>query len=142
MKAHDLNVEKKVENFSKYVRRQRLARFLACYEIFKLQLNVKGSIIECGVHEGNGVMSWAKISATLEPYNYHRQIIGFDTFEGFPSIATADLSDNPNARDGFFKEDYDVFEEMKSVISDFDNNRFINHKKKIELITTIRNFKK
>jgi hypothetical protein len=128
------NMEKKIENFAKYIRRQRIARFLACYEIYKLQLHIKGSIVECGVHEGNGIMTWAKISSTLEPYNYHRKIIGFDTFSGFPAIAEADKSENSNAHAGFFKEDYDVFEEMKSVITEYDNNRFINHIPKVELI--------
>ncbi len=72
----------KLNNFTKYVRRQSLARFMGQYELFKMQLDVKGSVVECGVimEESNGV---AKLSATLEPYNYHRKIIGFDTFTGF-----------------------------------------------------------
>ena len=46
--------DKKLANFPKYVRRQNIARFLAQSEIFKLQLPVKGSIVECGVHHGGG----------------------------------------------------------------------------------------
>ena len=52
-------VEVRLENFPKYVRRQHLKRFLALYELFKLVLPVKGSIVECGVFRGFGVMSWA-----------------------------------------------------------------------------------
>lgn len=37
--------EKKLENFPKYIRRQKLTRLLALYEIFKKILTVKGSII-------------------------------------------------------------------------------------------------
>lgn len=51
-----------------------------------MQLNIKGSIIECGVHQAGGVFTWAKLSSIYEPYNYHRKIIGFDTFKGFPSV--------------------------------------------------------
>jgi hypothetical protein len=131
---HSCTSEQKFEHFAKYVRRQRIARFLACYEIFKLQIHIKGSIVECGVHQGNGVMTWAKISSTLEPYGYQRKIIGFDTFSGFPSIDNIDKSFNPNAHKGFFKEDYDVFKELNTVIKDYDNNRFINQIPKIELI--------
>ena len=40
------SVETKLENFPKYVRRQKLKRFLALYEIFKMVLPVKGSIVE------------------------------------------------------------------------------------------------
>ena len=58
-------VEDKLENFPKYVRRQHLKRFLALYEIFKLVMPVKGSVVECGVFRGFGLMAWAKLSAML-----------------------------------------------------------------------------
>ena len=77
------DIKTKLENFTKYVRRQKLTRLLALYEIFKKILPVKGSVIECGVHGGFGLMAWAKISAILEPVNFSRRIYGFDTFGGF-----------------------------------------------------------
>jgi len=138
----ECNTEKKLANFPKYIRRQTMARFLVQHELFKRQLNIKGSIVECGVHHGGGVMSWAKLSTTLEPYNYHRKIIGFDTFEGFPSVHDLDLKrpeetsgvDLPPVCVGSLNEDYDVIAEMNQVISDYDENRFINHIPKIELV--------
>ena len=84
--------ERKIENFPKYARRQNLTRFLSLYEIFKRVLNVKGSVVECGVHQGFGTMTWAKLSALLEPVNLTRRIYGFDTFEGFPSLSDKDVS--------------------------------------------------
>jgi len=123
----------KLSNFPKYVRRQEIARFLCRHEIFKRQLHVKGSIVECGVHHGGGVMTWAQISAILEPYNYHRTIVGFDTFEGFPGIAPQD-GGGEYARVGAFGESYDIHGELTRVIAEFDSNRFINHKQKIELV--------
>lgn len=79
-------------------------------------------------------MTWAKISSTLEPYNYHRKIVGFDTFAGFPAIHSADKASNANAQEGFFAEEYDVYEEMQQVIAAYDENRFINHIQKVELV--------
>ena len=81
----------KLENFTKYVRRQNLSKLLVRHELFKLQSNIKGSIIECGVHEGGGLMTWAHLSAIMEPHNYSRKIIGFDTFKGFPGLSPKDL---------------------------------------------------
>src|SRR5229473_8718547 len=81
----------KLETFAKYVPRQNLARFLARYEIFKIIKNIQGSIVECGVLFGGGLMSFANLSVILEPYNFQRRIIGFDTFEGFPEISSEDL---------------------------------------------------
>ena len=83
-------IEVRLENFPKYVRRQHLKRFLALYELFKLVLNVKGSIIDCGVFRGFSFMSWAKLSAMLEPENLTRRVYGFDTFAGFPSVSERD----------------------------------------------------
>lgn len=123
----------KLGNFPKYVRRHEIARFLCRYEIFKRQLNIKGSIVECGVHHGGGLMTWAHFSATLEPYNYHRKIIGFDTFQGFPTVAAED-GRNELAHVGSLRVDYDVQEELTRSIAEYDSNRFINHKQKVELV--------
>ena len=125
--------EAKIANFSKYVRRQNIARFIALYEIFKRQLKTKGSVVECGVHHGGGLMAWAKLSATMEPYNYHRKVVGFDTFSGFPEVSEIDLR-NPNTKEGMFSEGYGVYSELSEVIKEFDGNRFINQIPKVELV--------
>src|SRR5437588_8476338 len=91
------STEAKLESFPKYVRRQHLKRFLAMYELFKRALPVKGSVIECGVFRGFGIMSWAKLSTILEPENLTRRIYGFDTFSGFPSVNEKDVSRFTNA---------------------------------------------
>ena len=51
---------------------------------FQVDLPVKGSIVECGVFRGFSLMTFAQLSAALEPNNLTRRIYGFDTFEGFP----------------------------------------------------------
>ena len=89
-------VTNKLENFPKYIRRQKVTRYIALYEIFKRILPVKGSIIECGVYQGFGLMTWANLSAVLEPNNLTRRIYGFDTFEGFKGTR-----DKDRARDSF-----------------------------------------
>src|SRR5260370_15131198 len=93
-------IETKLENFPKYVRRQHLRRFLAMYEIFKLILPVKGSIVECGVFRGFSVMAWAKLSSILEPENLTRRIYGFDSFDGFLSVHDEDRASAGVAKPG------------------------------------------
>lgn len=138
------STEKKLENFPKYVRRQNITRFLALYEIFKLIKNIKGSIIECGVNEGFGLMSWAKFSAILEPTNLTRRIYGFDSFEGFPDVSDLDMSSSSqHVKKGDLKSD--SFEELIKLIDNYDQTRFIGHIKKVNLIKgdalkTIPNF--
>src|SRR5688572_23322888 len=118
--------ESKLENFPKYVRRQNLTRFLALYEIFKRVLNVKGSIIECGVNHGFGLMTWAKLSAILEPVNLTRRIYGFDTFAGFPNVSDADrAAASQHVKEGdLFADSHD---ELLELIAAHDSSRFIGH---------------
>jgi hypothetical protein len=125
-------VEIKLENFPKYVRRQHLKRFLAMYEIFKLALPVKGSIVECGVFKGFGVMSWAKLSAMLEPENLTRRVYAFDTFAGFPTVHEKDQTRVADVtRGGLFADSYD---ELQALITEFDRDRFLGHVDKVHLI--------
>ena len=74
------------DNFPKYASKEKLSYFLTRNFLFNKILNFRGAIIECGVAEGDGVMTWAHLSSILEPANTWRHIYGFDTFEGFPSV--------------------------------------------------------
>jgi hypothetical protein len=123
----------KMENFPKYVRRQNITRFLALYEIFKLVLPVKGSLIECGVNHGFGIMTWARLAAILEPVNLTRRIYGFDTFEGFPSVSAQDRSAaSAHVKVGdLFADSHDEILELASIN---DSTRFLGHVPKVQLI--------
>lgn len=125
--------ETKLENFPKYVRRQNLTRFLALYELYKRQLPIKGSVIECGVNHGFGTMSWAKFSAILEPVNLSRRIYGFDTFEGFPGVSQHDRSaSSQHVKVGDLAAD--VYEELGELVDIYDSSRFLGHVKKVNLV--------
>jgi hypothetical protein len=126
------STETKLENFPKYVRRQHLKRFLALYEIFKLAMPVKGSIIECGVFRGFGVMSWAKLSTMLEPENLTRRIYGFDSFAGFPSVAAADRTRVADVQAGGLAAD--SYDELKALVAEYDRDRFLGHIDKVHLV--------
>lgn len=125
--------ETKMENFPKYVRRQNLTRFLALYEIFKYVLPVKGSVIECGVNHGFGIMTWAKLSTILEPVNLTRRIYGFDSFEGFPALAAEDkASASSHVKVGDLAAN--SYDELKQLIEIYDSTRFIGHIPKVQLV--------
>lgn len=124
--------EIKLQNFTKYIRRQDATRFLACYEIFKNILNVKGSVIECGVYHGFSLMSWALFSTILEPVNLTRRIYGFDTFGGFPTVTAKDENRFRKTNTGELSSD--SYEELSEIIKIYDSNRFLGHIKKVELI--------
>lgn len=126
------STEVKLENFPKYVRRQQLKRFLALYEIFKLVLQVKGSIVECGVFRGFGFMSWAKLSAMLEPENLTRRIYGFDSFGGFPHFSEKDKNPVADPKQGALAAGSLV--ELEALVTEYDRDRFLGHIDKAHLI--------
>jgi hypothetical protein len=127
--------EQRFLHFTKYVRRYELARFLAQYEIFKRIIDVKGSIVECGVNMGAGVMAWAKLAETLEPFGFLRTVYGFDTFEGFPSVHEADLGGSAAAAEvGRMRPEFDVYSELQDCIRAFDQTRLIRHVDKVMLV--------
>ena len=126
------STEQKLENFPKYVRRQHLKRFLAMYEIFKLALPVKGSVVECGVFKGFGVMTWAKLSAMLEPENLTRRIYAFDSFSGFPRVHPNDKNSvSPVVEGGLLADSYD---ELQALLKEYDRDRFLGHIDKVHLV--------
>lgn len=125
-------VEIKLENFPKYVRRQHLKRFLAMYEVFKLALPVKGSVVDCGIFRGFSLMTWAKLSTILEPENLTRRIYGFDTFEGFPATHEKDKGPFKDIQTGELSAG--SYEELQALIKEYDADRFLGHLPKVELI--------
>lgn len=124
----------KLDAFTKYATRQSVAKFLTKYELFKKILEVNGSIIEGGVLQGGGTLAWAKLSSILEPVNHTRKIIGFDTFEGFPSIDEKDTSGSdgsllePGALRG------STYEDVLNAVDVYNINRPLSHIQKVELI--------
>ncbi|MGZ3655799.1 MAG: TylF/MycF/NovP-related O-methyltransferase [Bdellovibrionota bacterium] len=124
----------RLANFPAYVTRQTMANFLFHYEIFKRVVEVPGSVVECGVAYGGNLMGFAQLSAILEPTNYTRRIVGFDTFAGFPDLDPDKdaVGKSEHAKKGGMA--VDAKQELETRIQLFDQNRFLNHIPKVELV--------
>lgn len=128
------SVVERLENFAKYAPRGRLARFLIRYEIFKQVLDVQGSVVECGVLFGGGLMTWAQVSAILEPSNHQRTIVGFDTFTGFAALAEGDRRTSTSAFVQPGALGVDTYDDLQTAARLYDMGRFLNHIPKISLV--------
>jgi hypothetical protein len=126
------SIEARLETFPRYARRKTITRFVTLYELFKLALSVKGSVVECGVFRGFGLMTWAHLSAVLEPANLTRRIYGFDSFAGFPTVTEQDRNVRKSPSPGELKAD--SHEELSRLISLYDQDRFLGHIDKVHLI--------
>lgn len=124
----------RIDAFPKFATRQSIAKFLTKYEIFKKILNVNGSIVEGGVLHGGGTLAWAKLSSILEPTNHTRKIIGFDTFEGFPSVHKNDSlgSDGSLIKKGALTGS--TYNDVLGAVKVYDTNRPLSHIPKVELV--------
>lgn len=122
----------RLANFPRYARRAQMTRFAALYELFKLTLPVKGSIVECGVFRGSSFMTFAQLSAALEPTNLTRRLYGFDSFGGFPSVASQDRPEQTGATVGDLASD--SYAELSELLEIYDTDRFLGHIPKAQLI--------
>ena len=82
----------KLRSVTRFIGRQETAKVLAYAELIRITSGCAGSIADCGVYYGGGLMTYATVLAALEPYNYQCKIIGFDTFEGDVGQSEIDLT--------------------------------------------------
>ncbi len=127
------SVEVRLANFPRYARRAHVTRFVALYELFKRVLSIKGSVVECGVFRGFSFMTWAKLSAALEPNNLTRRIYGFDSFAGFPSVSAQDSPGSTGVSSGDLA--FSAEDELRRLIELYDQDRFLGHIPKASLIS-------
>ena len=111
-----------------YINRQLVSTILTRIKLFEMIIDVHGSIVECGVHRGNSLMVFEHLSSILEPMNSYRKVIGFDTFEGFPSGSAKDTG----IIEGHFRNtDFDHLSKWTAV---HDQNRPVGHIPKVDLV--------
>lgn len=84
-----------LESFALYTRRINVTRFLAHYELYKLIEDIPGSIVECGVYQGNSFFSFHKFLEIFHPGDRIRHVIGFDDFKGL-RLTSEDGPEYPN----------------------------------------------
>jgi hypothetical protein len=117
----------KITAFPKFVTPAEIGRFLAKSKLFEEILHVHGWIVECGVFLGGGLMTWAQLSAVLEPLNHVRRIVGFDSFTGFTQVSSKDQG---SANEGLVKVggySAPVYDELVECLRLFDLKRPIGH---------------
>ena len=122
----------KLETFSRFATKRSLARFIAKQKLFEQVLQINGNIVECGVFNGAGLFTWLQLSNILEPINYTRKIVGFDTFEGFPEVDQIDNIGVLQSKKGDLKGS--SLEELQISIDKYNNERHLSHIPNVELI--------
>lgn len=116
--------EQILENLEVFIRPQRYYEILTMFQLYEKIVEVPGTIMEFGVRWGRHLSMFNAFRGYLEPFNFYRKIIGFDTFEGFLE---------PSEKDG---ESQRVFKGAMAVsdgYEDFLKNLLALHEKETPL---------
>lgn len=122
-----------LSNLGLFINRQTLSRILFMNEIYQKIINVHGIVVEFGVRWGQNLALFESFRGMYEPYNYTRKIVGFDTFEGFPSIDAKDgKSDIASVGAYSVIEGYEEY--LKRLLDYHEQESPLSHIKKYKLV--------
>jgi hypothetical protein len=121
-----------LDNLGLYLTRQTLSRINFMQTLYAMIVPVHGVIMEFGVRWGQNMALFTSLRGIHEPFNYNRRIIGFDTFEGFPSVAD---EDGGSVQAGDYAVSDGWKQELDILLNIHAQGSPIPHKKKHELVT-------
>ena len=132
-KSSPIPEQELLSNLGLYINRQKLSRILFMHEMYKKIIDVNGVIMEFGVRWGQNLALFQSFRGMYEPYNHNRKIIGFDTFEGFPSVDTKDGEDEI-ASIGAYSTTKGYENHLEQVLQFHETESPISHIKKYEIV--------
>jgi hypothetical protein len=118
-----------LQNLGLFLNSKNLSKILFLDYLYKKVVDVFGCVVDFGTRYGNNAAIFSGLRGIYEPFNRHRKILAFDTFEGFQHITEKDgkseLMKNGNDRVG---KNYDKYLEKILFLQEKDNP--ISHIKK------------
>jgi hypothetical protein len=133
MKSAPLPEDELLPNMGLFLSSKSLSRVLFFYEIYRKILNSHGVIMEFGVRWGQTLAILSALRGIFEPFNRHRKIIGFDTFEGFKGVSAQDGTQAKIA-EGHFSVSANYEDYLAKILSIQEALNPISHLKKYELV--------
>ena len=122
-----------LQNIGLYLKRQDISNIIFMHELYKKIIDVHGVVIEFGTRWGQNLALFESFRGMYEPYNHNRKIIGFDTFEGFPSVHKKD-GKHEVIRKGSFNVTNGYENHLESILNFHETESPISHIKKFEII--------
>lgn len=120
-------------NIGLFLSSKSLSRILFFYEIYKKILHNHGVIIELGVRWGQTLSIMSALRGIFEPFNRHRKIVGFDTFEGFKGMNKKD-GNLSRCIDGSFSVSSNYDQYLDKILSLQEKMNPMSHIKRYEII--------
>jgi hypothetical protein len=124
--------EQLLSNIGLFLDSKNLSRLLFLDHLYRQIVDLQGVVMEFGTRWGQNGAVFSSLRSIYEPFNRHRKIVLFDTFEGFPSVAEKDgQSDLMQIGQLMTTENYDHF--LSDVMSNQEAVNPLNHIKKYEI---------
>ena len=122
-----------LSNLGLFTKRQDISRILFMDELYRKIIDVHGIVIEFGVRWGKNLALFESFRGIYEPFNHNRRIIGFDTFEGFPSTHKKDRESEIVKKGAYgVTEGYEKY--LERILDYHEQESPISHIKKYRLI--------
>lgn len=121
-----------LSNLPLFMKRQDLSSLMFMNDLYQKIINTHGVIMEFGVRWGKNLALFHSLRGMYEPFNHNRKIIGFDTWEGFPSVDKKDGHDRLITEGAYtVTKGYENF--LEQVLTYHEKESPISHIKKFEL---------
>ncbi|MBP6335278.1 MAG: crotonobetainyl-CoA--carnitine CoA-transferase [Bacteroidia bacterium] len=102
-------------------------------DLYQRNKNIHGVIMEFGVRWGQNLSLFQSLRSIYEPFNYSRRIVGFDTWEGFPSVHEKDGTGSSVQTGGYsVTKNYEDF--LEKLLAMQEKESPLGHLKKFELV--------
>jgi len=124
--------EQLLSNLGLYLSSKNLSRLLFMNYLYEKIIDVMGVVMEFGTHWGSNLAQFSALRGIHEPFNRHRKIIGFDTFEGFLKIDSQD-GDSELMNIGHLKLPKDYASYLEKIMEFHEAENPISHIKKFEI---------
>ena len=101
--------------------------------IYQKIIDVQGVVFDLGTRWGQNMSLFSSFRGIYEPYNRHRKIIGFDTFEGFVEITPEDGESNlMNPGNVTVSPNYENY--LNEIMECHEQDNPLSHIKKFSII--------
>lgn len=133
LKATPLPDDELMTNLGIFLTSKNLSRILFFTEIYKKIVHSHGIIAEFGVRWGQTLSLMSALRGIFEPFNRHRKIVGFDTFEGFKGMNEKDGT-LCKCKDGSFSVSPSYENYLDRILSMQEQLNPMSHLKRYELV--------
>ena len=124
--------EQLFNNLGLFLNSKDLARVLFMDFLYRQIVDVQGVVIDLGTRWGQNMALFTALRGLYEPFNRHKKIIGFDTFQGFPGVSKKDgSSDLMKKGNTATTKNYEAY--LEKIVQSLEGSNPLAHIKKHEL---------